>query len=179
MSHEIVKTIKIKDNKVFINCASNNLIPLFYSNEEYPYFTKILNEEGEEAVNIALLKNYEEGNLQGGTNKYTRALKVLKYLFKEEYKKFDWSNNWEESEKTRDSKEFKELLKKALNYKFPKNKFIITKNYDGEIVYGKVCSTCIKWSRYKEKATKFDFEEEAKDHIYQDYKDEWEVEGLK
>lgn len=190
MSYEKIKTIKIKDNKVFINCASNNCRPLTYYNETYPYYNKILNEEGEEAVNIALLKSYEEGSFQDGINKYTKALKVLRYVYAEEYKKFNWRNHnakydSEEYNKERDlrnSEEFKELLRKCLNYKFPKDKFVITKihtsyNYQGE-VYAKVCTTCVKWSKEKDKATKFNFKEEAEDHIFESYKNQWRVEKL-
>ena len=159
MSYDKVKSIKIdeKQGKVFFNTASNNVRPLTYSVfSESKIYNDLLKEEGKEAVEIEILKEYESGNLQDGKNKYTKALKILRYIFQEEYK---------------------ELLKKALNYKFPKTKFVITKSV-GEIVYGKVCPTCIKWSRLKEKATKFDFREEAEDHIYNDYKGIWKVEEL-
>lgn len=130
MSHQKVKSIKIdsENKKVFINCATSNLIPLTYYREEYPYFSNILNVEGKEAVEIALLRAYEEGNLQDGTNKYTKALKVLFHVFGEQYNKFNWQNHnskWgteekKKEEELRDSKEFKELLRNALNYKLPK-----------------------------------------------------------
>ncbi|HEY0087414.1 MAG TPA: hypothetical protein VGB37_01145, partial [Candidatus Lokiarchaeia archaeon] len=151
MSYEKVKSIKIDEaqGKVFINCASNNVRPLSYSREEYPYFSKILQEQGKEAVELALLKSYEEGNLQEGNNKFTRALKVLIYVFGEEYKKFNWRNHnskWgsEEAKKEkelRESQEFKELLLKALNYKISKEKYIIFKHYIGEKIFGKRCLT--------------------------------------
>jgi len=186
MSYEKIKNIKIENNKVMINGASNNVRPLSYSYWECTPLSKILQEQGKEELDIEILKAYESGEFQGGTNKYTRALKVLYYLFKEEYKRFNWRNNWEESRKvlnTEEGKEeFKELLKKALNTKLPKKKFIITKphyNSESGVVYGKVCPTCIKWNYLKEKATKFDFEEEAKNHIFEKYKDEWKVEEIK
>ena len=185
MSYEKVKTIKIKDNKVFINSACNNVLPLSYSEEEYPYFTKILQENGLNAVEIALLKSYEEGTLKQGTNKYTKALKVLFYIFKEEYKKFNWNNNYKydseeykEVDKLRGSQEFKDLLIKCLNYKIPKERYIIFKDNNGEKVFGKKCLTHTKWSRFKEKATKYDFEEEARDNIYNSFKGIWGVEVL-
>ncbi len=184
MSYEKVKSIKIdeKQGKVFINCASNNVRPLYYSREEYPYFSKILQEQGKEAVEIALLKSYEEGNLQEGKNKYTDSLKVLRYVFKEEYKRFNWRTNWEEYRKLKETeegkKEFQELLKKALDYKIPKERFIIFKNHFGEKIYGKRCPTCMKWTRFKEKATKYLFEEEAKDNIFSNFKNEWGVENV-
>jgi hypothetical protein len=190
MSHEIVKNITITKDKVFINCASNNCRPLSYSNEEYPYFTNILNEKGKEAVEIEIFRNFEEGNLQSSlNNKYTRALKVLFNTFKEEYAKFNWRNHnskygskeREAEENLRKSIDFKELLKKALNTKLPKDIFIITKkySYNQEIVYAKVCPTCVKWLYDENKATKFNFKEEAERHIYKDFKGIWEVKQLK
>ena len=188
MSYEKVRSIKIKDGKVFINCASNNCRPLSYSEEEYPYFTKILNEKGLIAVEVELLKNYESGNLQDGINKYSKALKVLRYVFGEEYFKFNWRNHnakWGTPEKEaednlRKSPLFDELLKKCLNYKLPKEKFVISKkHYDGTTIYGKKCLTCMKWKRTKKEATKYDFKKEAEDNIYNSFKDDWEVEVLK
>jgi hypothetical protein len=182
MSYEKVKSIKIdeKNKKVFLNGASNNVRPLNYTREEYPYFSKILKEEGKGAVEIALLQGYESGNLQGGSNKYTKALKVLFYVLKNEYHKFNWRTNWDEYRKLRETeegkKEFEELLKKALNYKFPKEKYIISKNYMGCPVYMKKCLTCAKWNYNKKDATKFDFKEEAEDSKkYFKESKEWEV----
>ena len=188
MSYEKVKSIKIdeKQNKVFITSACNNVRPITYDREEFPYFSKILQEKGREGVEIALLKSYEGGSLQEGKNKFSQALKVLRYVFKEEYKKFNWRNHNAEygsperdiEESLRESKEFEELLKKCLDYKFQKTKFIITKDHFGEKIYGKRCLTCMKWSRFKEKATKYDFEEEAKNNIFQTYKDVWKIEQI-
>ncbi len=188
MSYEKVKSIKIDEanGKVFITCASNNCRPLYYSKEEYPAFSNVLKEKGRDAVELMLFKNYEEGNLQDGNNKYTKALKVLSFVFGEEYAKFHWRNNnakygseeYREFHERRESKEFDELLRKALNYKLPKKRFVITKYYDGEKIYAKVCPSCIKWSRFNDKATKFEFEENAKNSIYNAYKDKWAVEVL-
>ena len=185
MSYEIVRSIKIdeKQQKVFITCASNNSRPLDYRREEYPSFSKILKEEGKEAVEIALLRNYEEGNLQRSDNKYTKALRVLRYIFAEEYKKFNWRNHnarWGTKEykaerELRYSDEFNQLLIKAIDYKIQKGNFIITKKHFGEIVYGKRCPTCMKWTRLQEKATKYKFKAEAEDHIFKEFKNEWEV----
>lgn len=186
MSYEKVKSICITEDKVFITSACNNVRPLSYSKEEYPYFTNILKEKGMESVEIALLKSYEEGNLQDGVNKYSKALKVLRYVYGEEYKRFNWRNHggkWGSEEykkgiELRESKEFEDLLKKALNYKFSKTRYIIFKDYFGEKVFAKVCLTCVKWTRDKDKATKFYFRDEAKDHIYNAFKDVWGVEEL-
>jgi hypothetical protein len=174
MSYEKVKSIKIdlKEQKVFINCASNNVRPLTFYREEYPYFTNLLKEKGKQEVEIALLRNYEEGNLQGGTNKYTQALKRLYYLFSEEYKRFNWRTQSkygtaerEQEENLRKSQEFKDLLLKALNSKNPSEKFIIKNVFNGGYVY-KITPRFIKFCNHKEQAKIFDFEEEARDSIY-------------
>lgn len=188
MSYEKVRSIKIDEKKgeVWINSACNNVRPLDYSPFCYPTFSKILKEKGKSAVEIEILKTYESGSFQQGVNKFTKALKVLRYVFGEEYKRFNWRNKpWGDEKKSkeiedlRESKEFDDLLIKCLKYKFSKTKFIITKENFGEVIYARVCPTCIKWARFKEKATKFDFEEEAKDNIYNAYKDDWKVEEFK
>jgi hypothetical protein len=189
MSYGKVKSIKIdeKQGKVFFNTASNNVRPLTYSVwGESKIYNDLLKEKGKGAVEIEILKEYESGNLQEGKNKYTKALKVLRYVFNEEYKKFNWRNRpWGDEKKSKEledlrkSEEWNNLLKKALDYKFDKKKFVITKDNFGEKIFGKSCLTCIKWSKFKEKATKFDFEEEAKDHIFKKYKNEWKVEEFK
>lgn len=183
MSYEKVKSIKIdeKEGKVFINCASNNCRPITYSREEYPYFSKILQEEGREAVEIQLLKDYESGNLQEGKNKYTKALKVLRYVFGEEYRKFNWRNGsgveYEKICDLRKTGNFTLLLKKCLDYKFPKQKYVITKKHsDSTTIYGKKRKWAMGWTRFKAESTKFDFEKEARLHIFEKFKDEWEVE---
>ena len=180
MSYEKIKTIRIKDEKVFVTSHSNNDTASPHE-WECSSLTKILVEDGLRAVEIELLKTYEEGTFQCGTNKYTKALKVLRYVYGEEYKKFMWNvwNEPEEQRKVRDdlrkSQEFKNFLSKCLDYKIPKQKFVITKDNYGEEIYARSCPTCTKWTRYENKATKFDFEAEARDHIYEAYKDAWKV----
>lgn len=190
MGHEIVKSICIDENqgKVFINSASNNLIPHSFLKQEYSYFSKILSEKGKEFVEIALLKSYEEGNLQGGSNKYQDALKILFYVFSEEYKKFDWRKHnakWgtperEAEEKLRESEEFNNLLKKALNYKHSKDKFVLSKNNEGIKVYAtKITSRHIFWNREISNARKFNFDSEAeKEKKYFSNSEDWKVEKL-
>lgn len=92
--------------KLFINTDMTD------HRDEYPYYTNLLKRKERKAVDIALLKSYEEGTLQDGVNKYSKALKVLFYVFGEEYKKFDWRNHSqgdkekkEEEEKLRESEE--------------------------------------------------------------------------
>ena len=159
MSYEKVRSIKIdeKQGKVFFNTASNNVRPLTYSIfGESKIYNDILKNQGKEAVEIEILKEYESGNLQGGSNKFTKALKVLRYVFKEEYFKFNWRNKpWGDEKKSneienlRKSEEWNNLLKKALNYNFPKEKYVIFKDHFGEKIFGKSCLTCMKWNIIK------------------------------
>lgn len=187
MSYNIIRSICIDEEKqkVFITSASNNIIPHHFNRNEAPYFDKFLKEGGREAVEIEILHAYETGDFQGGSNKYIKALSVLRNVFAEEYFKFNWQSNWEESKKNLSTeegkKEFKELLRKALNYKLPKEKFVISKEYsnDGLLVYAKICPTCVKWIYERNKATKFDFEIQAQKFVDNfnegRFKDVWKV----
>ena len=186
MSYEKVKSICIDEEqgKVFITCGSNNVRPLRYDRQEFPYFSNLLKEKGRQEVEIALLKDYESGNLQQGKNKFTYALKVLRYVYGEEYNKFSWRNSKTEEERKvtddfRNSQEFNDLLLKCLNYKPKKESWVIYKDYFGEKVFGKLGKWSMKWVRDKNKASKFDFEKEAVDNIFQNYKKLWKAELLK
>lgn len=188
MSYSKIKSIKIdeKEGKVFINSACNNIRPLTYSVFECESLGEILREKGRGSLDIEILREYEQGNFQNGTNKYVKAFKILRYVFKEEYKRFDWrldNFGWGTHERLkldelRKSEEFNKLLGKCLNYKFPKDKFVISQisSYSGDKFYAKVNKTCVSWFVEKDKATKHDFEEEAKENIFQRFKDKWKVE---
>lgn len=165
MSYDIIKNIKIRDNKVFITSASNNVYPRTPHEHESSYCTKILQEQGEEAFDIDILKAYQSGNFQGGSNKYTRALKVLRHM--PEYKAFDWrQDDWDTYKKNMAEREpeFNALLLKALKTRLPKDKFVIVKpKYEGDLVYYKSrkgASFC-RWYDDKAKATLFSFMEDA------------------
>jgi len=133
MSHEKVKSIKIdeKEGKVYFNTASNNVIPITYSIfSESTFYNNLLKEKGRKAVEIEILKEYESGNLQGGINKYTKALKVLRYIFGGEYKKFNWRNHnakygspereEEENKNSKEMEKFKEKIEKEKEPSFEK-----------------------------------------------------------
>lgn len=176
MSYEKVKSVKIIDNKVFINSKSNNdTAP--YTEQEFPYFSKILQEKGLTAVEIEILKNFEEGNLQSSlNNKYTRALKILWYVLVEEYKNFNWRNNnfeygskeYNDFNNKRESQEFKDLLLKAFNTKMPKERFIVYCKNNNAYIY-KVTSRHIFYTSLKEKAKKFEFYENVKRYVENDF----------
>ena len=163
MSYEIIKSIKVKDNKVLVNYACNNVRPLTFEECESQYLTKILKEQGKEALDIEILKAYEEGNFQRGTNKYTRALHILRHF--PEYPLFDWRNSGikknDPVEKRRESIAFIDLLKKALNSRLPKDKYIITKFYNGHKVYGRRYRYCMKWTHDRLKASIYRYKSDA------------------
>jgi len=159
MSYEIIRSIKIKDNKVFVKADSNNVYPRDFTEREASSLTAML-QKGREALDVYIMEAYEQGSFQKGNNKYTRALKVLRYL--PEYKRFDWRNNWKESQKTRGSEEYKELLKKALKTRLPKDKFTVAKDYCGTKVYLlKLTTKQAKWTIEKSRAKIFRYEVEA------------------
>ncbi|MCD5384851.1 MAG: hypothetical protein LRZ94_00865 [Candidatus Pacebacteria bacterium] len=188
MSYEIVKAVKIENDRVMIKGASNNVYPKNYEYWECHPLTKTLREKGKEQAEIDILKAYEEGNFQAGTeNKYTRALKILRYL--SEYERFDWRNKYKGDEdndkiieQRRESKEFDELLLKVLNTKLPKQKFVITKKVGNDeekqviyMKYRKNAGYC-KWYTDIKKAKKFDFLEEAESiKKYFTNSENWEI----
>ena len=130
MSYEIVKSIKIKGDEVLINCACNNVRPLWYSNTNFPYFSKILKEKGLIECETEILKAYTEGTFQSSIkNKYTKAMNILNYVYSDEWNYFKWDNlSSEEYRKRQESPEFKALLLKALNTSYPKQKYVIKKD---------------------------------------------------
>ena len=166
MSYEIVKNIKIEDDKVLIKGAANNVIPRNYVYWECHPLTKTLKEKGQKALEIEILRAYEEGNFQSGTqNKYTRALKILRHM--PEYEKFNWHtaqnlDNYTKYKATHEQ-EFDNLLKKALVLKLPKQSYIITKKVGDKNAYfshRKNSSFC-KWSYEIKKATRFNYQKDA------------------
>lgn len=165
MSYEIIKHIKIKDGKVFIKCASSNVYPKIYDECESQSLTKILAEQGEQALNIEILKEYENGNFQsrGINNKFTRALKILYNILADEYEAFNWRTEKEnEKREARESQAYKDLLQKALNTKLPKEKFIVMKKDGTRFIYArKTTSRHLFYTANINEAKVFDFKQEA------------------
>lgn len=164
MSYEIIKKIQIHDNKVYVTGASNNVYPRTPKEWECHMISKILQEKGQEEAEIEILRAYEEGNFQGGNNKYTRALQVLVHL--PEYKRFDWRGDFKyaHANKKNFENEYKEVLKKALNTRLPKEKYIITKfNGAGQKLYflHRKRSHFCTWSIDKLDAKLFNFSDDA------------------
>lgn len=169
MSHEIVKGIKITEGKVMIKSDSNNVYPKIFKWWECKPLSDILNKEGLTACEIAIMKDYEEGTFQGTENKYTRALKSLRYIYAEEYNKFNWRNSndseeHKEIDELRKTQEFKDLLFKALNTK-TSDKFIIKVNYGGIDLFLRKETKKRYFYGTEAQAKQFRFKEEAESKL--------------
>lgn len=166
MSYDIVKKVEITDNKVYLTSACNNVYPHTFERWFCASLTEILVNQGREAFDIEVFKQYENGNFHGrGVNKYTRALKALKA--NPEYKTYDWrcpdGKKYEEVCKRRYTYAYDQLLLKALKSKTPKLKWVITKNYFDTIVYlaKRTGRRYAGWTYNISDARKFDYKEEA------------------
>lgn len=74
MSHDIIKSIVIKNNQVIIAAASNNVWPRTYTPSHCESLTKILVNNGREALDVAIFKAFRDGNFQGMSTQYAKAL---------------------------------------------------------------------------------------------------------
>jgi len=181
MSYDIIKKIKItEDKKVLITCASNNVCPRTFEEVESFSLSKILKEEGKDKLDLEILKAYESGCFQRGSNKYTRALHILRHL--PEYENFNWRINgkkaYEKVQKKRETAEFDVLLQKALNGHLPEEKFILLKdNYGSPVYFRKLTKWTGKWTSDKEKAKIFNYKEDTErvKNLFTESKD-WKIE---
>jgi len=173
MSYNIIKSIRLdeKTKQVYINSAPNNVRPRYYTNEPAPYFARIWEEKGREAVEIALVKAFESGDFQGGSSKYKEAATRLRRM--KAYADFNWrsgglgdeyksiSNNRRER-----AAEFDALVLKALQEKKPTTKFVLKRNVCG---YGEMYFNArsnarrSKWYKDQQKAKMFAHREEAEE----------------
>lgn len=121
MSYEIVKTIKIVGNEVIYCGASNNVWPRDYRRIVDPHYTTMLQECGRAAVELNILRMYEEGIFQAGyKTKYWQAAERLRSM--PEYAAFDWRGNrtvygspeYKAFQESRRSDKFEQLMRKAL-----------------------------------------------------------------
>lgn len=120
MSYHIVKSIVVDEieKKVYITGSDNNVYPRTPHKWECTSLSRMLVEDGKEAVEIEIMQEYENGNFQGNCNKWTRALKALRLL--PEYEAFNWRGEpFDEITERRKTDAFKALLKKALTLKLP------------------------------------------------------------
>lgn len=146
MSYEIVRSVKIdkKNNKVYINCASNNCWPHTFQKHLAPILTKTLEEKGEVQVIKDLLYCYYTGEFQpGGQNYYSKALTLL------DHKKYNWRNGNEHLFKPEEVQE--ELYKHYLTLKSePSGKFIISslKEYHGKVYISKFTKRHARFTKH-------------------------------
>ncbi len=183
MSYEIVKKIRIDEEakKVFITSDSNNVFPKYFKEWECTMLSDILQKEGRQAMEVSILKAYEEGNFQTTTDtKYTRALRALRQMPVYE-KSFSWrTSDYADTcpiQANRKSKEFEELLAYALSIEPQSGKFILAKKYFGELIFcTKKTKTRVLWGRDKVMAKVFKYREDV-ERLKQAFENgnEWEV----
>lgn len=81
MSYDKVKSIGIRNNKVFITSACSNIRPLSYNRYECEYLSKKLQDEGKESVIKKILMDYWSGNFHqtGSENNYSKTVILFNY----------------------------------------------------------------------------------------------------
>jgi hypothetical protein len=168
MSYEIVKRLRIENGEVLITSDSNNVFPKYFVERKCTYLTDLLQEQGEEALNIYILKAYEEGNFQeGNPNKWSKAISRLQRT--PEYEKYNWRKSQYGTDcpinKLRyaeDQTEFHKLLLSSLTLKEPTEKYIIRNTTPGRESYvSKVTSRLVKYHRDIKEAKVFKYKDEA------------------
>ncbi len=75
MSHELVKSILVIDNKVIIESAASDEWPQRFREWEAERLTELWNTQGRRAVEMELLFNFFSGWMQGNNN-FTSAIKA-------------------------------------------------------------------------------------------------------
>ena len=130
MSYEIVKSIVIKQDKVYSRMESNNVYPKDFISVENTGLTKMYNEGGKQKLLVALVESGLSGYLkfQKNGNKLVRQLQVMtNKLFEDEkyrnlkrkadpleYKLWDFKEETEEKKKLKD--EYDKLRNQTHNY---------------------------------------------------------------
>mgnify|MGYP000009359108 CR=1 FL=1 len=130
MSYEIVKSIVIKQDKVYSRMESNNVYPKDFISIENTGLTKMYNEGGKQKLLVALVESGLSGYLkfQKNGNKLVRQLQVMtNNLFEDEkyrnlkrkadsleYKLWDFKEETEEKKKLKD--EYDKLKNQTHNY---------------------------------------------------------------
>lgn len=130
MSYEIVKSIVIKQDKVYSRMESNNVYPKDFISVENTGLTKMYNEGGKAKLLVSLVEGGLSGYLkfQKNGNKLVRQLQVItNNLFEDEkyrkikgetdsleYKLWDFKEETEEKKKLKE--EYNKLNSQAHNY---------------------------------------------------------------
>jgi len=164
MSYQIIKKVEIdkKEKAVYLTSHCNNVSPKTDSRWRCVYYDLMAKKEEWENIELDILSVFEKGSFQGSGTKYARANKILQNM--PEFDKMNWRKSWDDYKKYDKTKEYWDLLKKALNTKLPKTKYLIEKTYyNGDIIFAKYRkgSRYIGWTRDKKTATKFDYQNEA------------------
>jgi len=162
MSYEIVKSIKIQDGKVFLHSTANNVQPYDWRTWECTYFSNILQNEGQEALDKTILIEYWNGNMQRSNNNYQKAVdtfdnSVYNYtytsIYSDELSKLDKELAITESEK-RINEVKEKLYQHYINFiNRKKEKWYV--KYQSYYLH-KVTSTRFKFSPHKREAKIFD-----------------------
>lgn len=125
MSYEIVKSIVIKQDKVFSRMDSNNVYPKDFISSENPGLTKIYNEGGKQKLLVALAEGGLSGYLkfQKNGNKLVKQLQALvNNLFEDEkYRNLKGTANsleyklWDFKDETEEKNQLKDKYEKLKN----------------------------------------------------------------
>lgn len=117
MSYEIVKSIVIKQDKVYSRMESNNVYQKSFISEENPGLTKILNEDGKAELLVKLVEGGLDGYLrfQKNGNKLVKELEVITNNLWEDEKCKKLKSNvysleyklWDFKEENKEKKELK------------------------------------------------------------------------
>lgn len=92
MSYSIIRSISVVKGKVYLNSAANNICPHWYIKEEIPSLTRILQEQGRDALDKEILHQYWGGMFKGGSNDYVRACSLGRI----KYPDIKWNNTGDE-----------------------------------------------------------------------------------
>lgn len=93
MSYDIIRSISVKKDGVYITSASSNIYPRTYYREWCPRLSDLLLEQGREALDKAILRNYWGGAFHGGSNDYRRG--VALFMAEKKEGEYEWNNTGE------------------------------------------------------------------------------------
>ena len=148
-----------------VTAESNNVYPKYFKEYEVPILSNILQNEGETALNLELLKMYEQGIFQeGNPNKWSKAIERLKHT--REYEKFNWrKSNYNENcpiQAARNSKEYEQVLLNSLKLKASSEKFVLLNNlYPHPVYVLRVRTKVVKYTTEEAKANVFKYKQDA------------------
>lgn len=176
MSHAIIRTISISpDGVVTIKSTDNNVWPrdvhtwtMTYRHEHNPF-------TGKQAAEVEVMAGYEQGNFQGGSNKFVRQLEVLRHM--PEYARYDWRRNWPADERTAD---YYRLLAKALATPAPRPRYVIRRpGMWPTYIKQRKGAGFARWVDHPLHATAFRYADDA-EALRQSFRntDDWEVVDL-